>query len=85
MINAELNTSYTDFIHSLRVQKAKYNIQKAESEKYTLITIGLEAGFNSKSAFNKAFKKYTGFTPSEFKKSLNRLPRKLWLNNQSFL
>lgn len=77
MINAELNTSYTDFINSLRVQKAKYNIQKAESEKYTLIAIGLEAGFNSKSAFNKAFKKYTGFKPSEFKKSLNRLPRKL--------
>lgn len=72
MINAELNTSYTDYINSLRVEEAKLIIQNPESEKYTLIAIGLEVGFNSKSAFNNAFKKYSGITPSEFKKKFNR-------------
>ncbi len=71
MINAELRSSYTDYINSLRVEEAKLNIQNPESEKFTLIAIGLEAGFNSKSAFNSAFKKFTGFTPSEFKKIKN--------------
>lgn len=68
MINAELRSSYTDYINSLRVEEAKLNIQNPKSDKFTLIAIGLEAGFNSKSAFNSAFKKFTGFTPSEFKK-----------------
>lgn len=68
MINAELHTSYTDYINVLRVEQAKLTIQNPESEKYTLIAIGFEAGFNSKSAFNSAFKKFTGITPSEFKK-----------------
>lgn len=71
LINAELNTSYTDYINSLRVEEAKVIIRNPESEKFTLIAIGLEVGFNSKSAFNNAFKKYTGFTPSEFKKNKN--------------
>ncbi len=71
MINAELKTSYTDYINSLRIEEAKLIIQNPESEKYTLIAIGLEVGFNSKSAFNNAFKKYSGSTPSEFKKKLN--------------
>ena len=69
LINAELKTSFSDFINKLRVEEAKLIIQNPGSEKFTLIAIGLEAGFNSKSAFNNAFKKYTGFTPSEFKKS----------------
>lgn len=71
LINAELHTSYTDYINALRVEQAKLTIQNPESEKYTLIAIGLESGFNSKSAFNNAFKKFTGITPSEFKKIKN--------------
>jgi len=31
-----------------------------------------QAGFNSKSSFNKEFKKLTGQTPTEFKRSINR-------------
>jgi AraC-like DNA-binding protein len=36
----------------------------------TLESIGEMAGFNSRGAFIKVFKKYTGFTPSEYLKSL---------------
>ena len=52
----------------LRVEEAKGIIQNPASEKFTLIAIGLEVGFNSKSAFNNAFKKHTGLTPSDFRK-----------------
>lgn len=68
IINNELNISFTDYLNSLRVEKAKEYIDNSEFKKYTIVAIGLEAGFNSKSTFNKAFKKVTGRTPSEYKR-----------------
>ena len=70
VINSELNTSFSDYINSLRVEEAKSYLKNSEFSNYTLVAIGLEAGFNSKSTFNSAFKKVTGNTPSEFKKLL---------------
>lgn len=69
LIHAELNISYTDYINSLRIEEAKVMIRNPASERFTLIAIGLEVGFNSKSTFNNAFKKHSGYTPSEFKKN----------------
>lgn len=69
IIHAELDKSFTDYINTLRVEEVKTLLKDAEFSKYTLIAIGLEAGFNSKSSFNTVFKKYTGLTPSAFKKS----------------
>ena len=34
----------------------------------TVLEIVFEVGFNSKSAFNKAFKKHTGVTPTEIRR-----------------
>jgi len=36
---------------------------------YSLLGIAFECGFNSKSAFNRMFKKSTGLTPSQFKEA----------------
>ena len=69
LINAELKVSFSDYINSLRVEEAKSYMKNLEFSNYTLVAIGLEAGFNSKSAFQKSFKKFTGITPSEYKKS----------------
>lgn len=66
VINREYGMSYNDFINQHRVQ---YIIRNRYSEKwrdYTLEAIALEAGFNSRSTFNNAFKKVTGSTPSVF-------------------
>ena len=35
---------------------------------YTIVSIGLESGFNSKSTFYSAFKKFTNLSPTQFKK-----------------
>ncbi len=68
IINNELNISFTDYLNSIRVEKAKEFLQNSEFLNYTLVAIGLESGFNSKSTFYTAFKKFTKLTPSEFKK-----------------
>jgi len=42
--------------------------QQTTDEKLTVLEVLYEVGFNSKSSFNTAFKKFTGTTPSEFKR-----------------
>lgn len=68
IINTELGISFKDYINALRVEEAKSYLADDAFSNYTLVAIGLEAGFNSKSAFNSSFKKITGETPSQFKR-----------------
>lgn len=70
IINSELEKSFTEYVNELRIEEAKVYIENPEFQKYTLVSIGLEVGFNSKSTFNSTFKKITGQTPSEYKSSL---------------
>ncbi len=71
IINTELGKSFSDYVNELRVEEAKSYIANPEFQNYTLVSIGLEAGFNSKTVFNNAFKKFTGLTPSDYRKNLN--------------
>ena len=66
-INETFNESFSDFINGYRVGKAKDLIKASSSAKTSLLNIGLDAGFNSKSAFNASFKKSTGMSPTEFR------------------
>lgn len=67
IINLYGNSSFNDFINELRVEQAKAMLSDAEYDPYTIVSIGLECGFNSKSTFYAAFKKFTSFTPSQYK------------------
>jgi YesN/AraC family two-component response regulator len=71
VINEKMELSFYDWIAKLRVEEAKKLLTGAKTEHYTIEQIAEEVGYNSKSAFNKAFKKFTGQTPSEFKTSRN--------------
>ncbi len=71
VINAEMGVGFVDFVNTLRVDEAKNYLLNPDFSLYTLESIGLEAGFNSKSAFYASFKKITGQTPTEFKKVLS--------------
>lgn len=73
ILNAELGIGFTDYLNSFRVQQAKEYLKNPEFSRYTILAIGLEAGFNSKSAFFKVFKKNTGLTPLEYKKENLRI------------
>jgi AraC-like DNA-binding protein len=67
IINEESGYNFSDYINSLRVEKAKELLVLDDFKDYTILSIGLECGFNSKSTFYLAFKKFTNLTPTEFR------------------
>ncbi|MFD1614556.1 helix-turn-helix domain-containing protein [Gelatiniphilus marinus] len=68
IINTELGMGFTEYLNTFRVEEAKKLLNTPDFFNYTIIAIGLEAGFNSKSAFFNVFKKITGKTPHEYRK-----------------
>jgi AraC-like DNA-binding protein len=68
IINEELGHNFYDFINRHRIEEASRLLTNPKDRKITVLEVLYEVGFNSKSSFNTMFKKYTGLTPSEFKK-----------------
>lgn len=68
LINTYSANNFSDYINEFRVEHAKKLMDDPEFRGYTVVSMGLESGFNSKSTFYKAFKKFTDMTPVEFKK-----------------
>ncbi|WP_420572175.1 helix-turn-helix domain-containing protein [Kordia sp.] len=69
LINTCSEHNFSDYINSLRVVQAKELLKDDDFDNYTIVAIGLECGFNSRSTFYTAFKKFTNLTPSEFRKT----------------
>ena len=69
--NSELN--FNEFINKLRVKESKKMLQDLDFDNYTITAIGLESGFNSKTSFYAAFKKFTNKTPVEYRKSVRNI------------
>lgn len=69
IINSHSNYNFSDYINKLRIDYAKNIMIDTNYKDYTIIAIGLECGFNSKSTFYNAFKKFTSQTPTGYKKA----------------
>jgi AraC-like DNA-binding protein len=67
VINEKLNKNFYQFINEYRVEEVKKLLTDKNYQKFTITAIAFESGFNSKSAFNSAFKEITGITPTEYK------------------
>ena len=67
VINEHFKLNFFDFVNQYRVEAFKQRIVNPKYENFSLLGIAFECGFNSKSAFNRIFKKSTGLTPSQFK------------------
>lgn len=63
-------TSFYSFITKYRIEEFKSLLLDQKHTQYSLLGLAYNAGFNSKSSFNRAIKKYHHVTPSEFKKRL---------------
>jgi YesN/AraC family two-component response regulator len=67
IINECLNQNFYDFVNSYRINEAKKYLLQCSSRK-TILEILYEVGFNSKTAFNVAFKNMTGMSPTQYRK-----------------
>ena len=65
-INEVFNKNFYQLVNEYRVEEFKRLSAMPQYEHLTLFGVALEAGFNSKSSFNRIFKEITGLTPSQF-------------------
>ena len=70
LLNYHFNTNFYDFVNGYRVKEIQARLGKKDYDKYTILALAFDSGFNSKSSFNRIFKKETGLSPSAYKKQL---------------
>lgn len=68
LINDHFGQNFFEFVNQYRVEEVKSRLNNDKYSHFSLLGIAYESGFNSKSAFNRVFKKLTGTTPSQYKK-----------------
>lgn len=68
IINEKEGKNFYDYVNTLRIEAFLKMASEPDSRRFTLFALALECGFNSKSAFNRFFKKATGQSPSDYLK-----------------
>jgi AraC-like DNA-binding protein len=66
-INQGTSSGFYDYVNRYRVEDAKALLLDPAEARSTILDVAYQVGFNSKSAFNSAFRKLTGTTPSLFR------------------
>ena len=66
IINEKEGKNFFDFINAFRVAEFKRLVAIPTNQQYTLLALAYDCGFNSKSSFNRSFKKHAGLTPSQY-------------------
>ncbi|WP_236979643.1 helix-turn-helix domain-containing protein [Membranihabitans maritimus] len=74
VINTVEQKNFFDYINTLRIEEFKERITNPDNQKYTLLSLAFECGFNSKTSFNRNFKNLTGKSPSEYLKESKTMP-----------
>lgn len=72
IINDELKMSFIEFITDYRIKEAQRILKDPKTRNKSVLEIAYEVGYNSKSAFNRAFKNVSGMTPSQFRKDIGK-------------
>jgi AraC-like DNA-binding protein len=68
IINENYGLNFNDYINKFRIEGIKKILSDSNIKKINMLEIMYDNGFYSKSVFNTAFKKFTGMTPSEFRR-----------------
>lgn len=72
LLSHSFHQNFYEFVNAFRVEEFKRRLNSSSNQHLTLLAIAFEAGFNSKTAFNTAFKNKEGITPSQFKANLKK-------------
>ena len=71
-INQGMDMNFNDLINSYRVEAIVRRLRADEHREFTLLSLALDCGFNSKTTFNRAFKKKMGATPRQYLSDLDQ-------------
>ena len=69
-INRAFGTNFFEFINTYRVEEAKRYLADEKHLNMSVMEILLESGFNSKSSFQRFFKRLTGDSPTEYRNKM---------------
>jgi len=65
-INEGFQKNFRDFINHYRVQEFIKRAEDDGAKTHTFLALAMEVGFNSKSSFNRSFRKMKGKSPREY-------------------
>ncbi len=65
-LNTELGISFNDYINKFRIEFCESLIQKGMAKNLNMRGLADACGFGNRNSFTIAFKKFTGFTPSQY-------------------
>lgn len=71
LINMGFDENFAQFINRYRVEESKRLLLSEKHAHLSMVGIAFEAGFNSKTAFNMAFKKMVGVSPTAYREKEN--------------
>jgi ligand-binding sensor domain-containing protein/AraC-like DNA-binding protein len=72
ILNEKLGSNFSDYINYYRVEEAKKLLVDAKKKNRKIDDVANQVGYNTRPAFNRAFKKYTDMTPSQYRKKAGK-------------
>ena len=66
IINQTFEMNFNDFVNQKRAMAVIDKLKRGEHSNRTILSLALDSGFNSKTTFNRAFKKYAGLSPKQY-------------------
>ena len=66
-INEQSGGSFSEYVNDFRIREALRLLAKKSKAEMNISEVAFGVGFNTKKAFNLAFKRHTGMTPSEYR------------------
>jgi AraC-like DNA-binding protein len=69
VINSGFGIGFFDYLNQQRVEYARQLLHRQDGRQQSILSIAFAAGFNSHSSFYAAFKKASGQTPAQFRRS----------------
>lgn len=70
VINEKEGKTFFEYINALRIAEFQRLVALPSSRQFTIMGLAYDCGFNSKSSFNKNFRKVTGLSPSAYLQSI---------------
>lgn len=69
-LNREMKMTFNEWVNAHRIEECKRLISDPDQQDTTIQSLMYQVGFNSKSTFHTAFKKSTGMTPTQYRKTM---------------